>query len=52
MLETNKAIVTRWFTEFWGNPWHPNVIDELASPDVLVHYPMHGSRRGREAVKK
>lgn len=52
MLETNKAIVTRWFTEFWDNPWHPNVIDELASPDVLVHYPMHGSRRGREAVKE
>lgn len=52
MPEANKAIVTRWFTEFWGSPWNPNVIDELATPDVLVHYPMHGPRRGRETVKK
>jgi len=52
MSEANKAIVTRWFTEFWGNPWNPNVIDELATPDILVHYPMHGPRRGRQTVKK
>lgn len=52
MSEANKAIVTRWFTEFWGNPWNPNVIDELAMPDILVHYPMHGPRRGRQTVKK
>ncbi|CAG7857497.1 hypothetical protein MCAMS1_02342 [biofilm metagenome] len=52
MSAANKAIVTRWFAEFWGNPWNPNVIDELATPDILVHYPMHGPRRGRETVKK
>ena len=23
MSEQNKAIVGRWFTEFWGNPWNP-----------------------------
>jgi hypothetical protein len=28
------------------------IVDELGTPDVLVHYPMHGPRLGREAVKK
>ena len=32
----NKAIVGRWFTEFWGNPWNPKVVDELAAPDQVV----------------
>lgn len=50
--EQNKAIVERWFKEFWGNPWNPAVVDELGTPDVLVHYPMHGPRKGRETVKK
>lgn len=21
--EENKAVVGRWFKEFWGNPWNP-----------------------------
>jgi predicted ester cyclase len=50
--EQNKAIVQRWFKEFWGNPWNPNVVDELGTPDILFHYPMHGPRRGRETVKE
>lgn len=49
--EQNKAVVERWFKEFWGNPWNPAVVDELGTPDVLVHYPMHGPRKGREVVK-
>lgn len=48
----NKAVVERWFREFWGNPWNPRVVDELGTPDLLVHYPMHGPRRGRDEVKK
>jgi hypothetical protein len=32
--QENKAIVGRWFKEFWGNPWNPNVVDELATPDI------------------
>ncbi len=52
MSEKNKAIVTRWFTEFWGNPWNPAVIDELAAPDIRFEYSMHAPRRGREDVKK
>lgn len=50
--QADKAIVERWFKEFWGNPWNPKVVDELATPNVLVHYFMHGPRRGQEVVKK
>ncbi len=52
MSEENKAIVGRWFTEFWGNPWNPDVIDELAAPDIRFEYSMHAPRRGREDVKQ
>ena len=48
----NKAIVGRWFKEFWGNPWNPSVVDELATPDILLQYSLHAPRRGREDVKK
>jgi predicted ester cyclase len=50
-LENNKAIVGRWFTEFWGNPWNPKVIDELAAPDMLLQYSLHAPRRGREDIR-
>lgn len=46
----NKAIVGRWFTEFWGNPWNPKVVEELAAPDMLLQYSLHAPRRGREDV--
>src|SRR5829696_2887420 len=49
--QDNKAIVGRWFTEFWGNPWNPKVVDELAAPDILLQYSLHAPRRGREDVK-
>jgi predicted ester cyclase len=47
----NKAIVGRWFTEFWGHPWNPRVVDELAAPDMLLQYSLHAPRRGREDVR-
>lgn len=50
--QDNKAIVARWFKSFWGNLADLSIVDELAAPDVLVHYPMHGPRRGREEVKR
>ena len=50
--QDNKAIVGRWFTEFWGNPWNPKVIDELAAPDMLLQYSLHAPRRGRADVKE
>ena len=49
--QDNKAIVGGWFTEFWGNPWNPRIVDELAAPDILLQYSLHAPRRGREDVK-
>ena len=49
--QQNKEIVGRWFTQFWGNPWNPSVIDELAAPDMLLQYSLHAPRRGREDVR-
>jgi predicted ester cyclase len=47
----NKAIVGRWFDGFWGNPWTPQIIDELAAPDMLLQYSLHAPRRGRDDVR-
>jgi hypothetical protein len=33
--QENKAVVVRWFDGFWANPWKPEIIDELAAPDML-----------------
>jgi predicted ester cyclase len=49
-MQENKNVVARWFKEFWGNPWNPSIVDELTTPDVLVHYPMHEPKKGRVAV--
>ena len=49
--ETNKEIVGRWFKEFWGNPWNPRIVDELAAPDILLQYSLHVPRRGRDDVR-
>src|SRR5438477_8574169 len=50
--EQNKAVVGRWFKEFWGNPWNPDIVDELAAPDILLQYSLHEPRRGRKDVKE
>jgi predicted ester cyclase len=50
--QENKAVVGRWFEGFWGNPWKPQIIDELADPDMLLQYSLHAPRRGREGVRK
>ncbi len=49
--QENKEIVGRWFTQFWGNPWNPKVIDELAAPDMLLQYSLHEPRRGHADIK-
>ncbi len=41
-IENNKAVVARWFAEFWGPDHNPGVIDELAAPDIRFEYSMHG----------
>jgi predicted ester cyclase len=50
-VDENKAVVARWFGEFWGNPWNPDVVDELAAPDIRFAYSLHEPIEGREAVK-
>jgi predicted ester cyclase len=49
--EDNKAVVERWFAEFWGADYNPGVIDELAAPDIRFEYSMHAPRRGRDDVR-
>jgi predicted ester cyclase len=49
--QENKANVGRWFKDFWGNPWNPGIVDELAAPDMLLQYSLHAPRRGREDIK-
>ena len=51
-LEENKAVVGRWFTEFWGKDFNPAIIDELAAPDIRFEYSLHAPLRGRDAVRK
>ena len=50
-IEENKAVVGRWFTEFWGKDFNPAVIDELAAPDIRFEYSLHEPLRGRDAVR-
>src|SRR5262245_36554489 len=49
--EDNKAIVGRWFTEFWGKTCNLGVVDELAALDMLLQYSLHEPRRGRDDIK-
>ena len=47
----NKAIVGRWFTEFWGKTCNLGVVDDLATPDMLLQYSLHAPRRGHQDIK-
>jgi predicted ester cyclase len=47
----NKALVGRWFTEFWGPTVNLDVVDELAAPDMLLQYSLHEPRRGHDDIK-
>jgi hypothetical protein len=44
--EDNKAVVGRWFAEFWGKRVNLGVVDEIAAPDMLLKYSLHEPRRG------
>lgn len=50
-VEENKAVVGRWFSEFWGAEFNPAVIDELAAPDIRFEYSLHAPCRGRDEVR-
>lgn len=49
--EGNKAVVGRWFTEFWGKDVNLAVVEEIAAPDMLLKYSLHEPRRGRADIK-
>ena len=49
--DDNKAVVGRWFTEFWGKDVNLAVVDEIAAPDMLLKYSLHAPRRGRGDIK-
>jgi predicted ester cyclase len=51
LQDDNKAIVGRWFTEFWGETYKASAIDEIAAPDMLLNYSLHEPRKGREDIK-
>ncbi len=49
--DDNKAIVGRWFTDFWGKTCNLGIVDELAAPDMLLRYSLHEPRRGHADIK-
>ena len=49
--DDNKAVVGRWFTEFWGKDLNLAVVDEIAAPNMLLRYSLHEPRRGRADIK-
>jgi len=51
LQDDNKAIVGRWFTDFWGETCNLRVVDEIAAPDMLLKYSLHEPRKGREDIK-
>ena len=50
-IEDNKAIVGRWFSEFWGKDFNPAVIDELAAPGIRFEYSLHAPLRDGDAIR-
>jgi predicted ester cyclase len=49
--QTNKEIVGRWFTGFWGKTCDLTIVDELAAPNMLLQYSLHAPRRGHADIK-
>lgn len=47
----NKAVVGRWFAEFWGKTCDLTIVDEIAAPDMLLKYSLHEPRRGHADIK-
>jgi predicted ester cyclase len=49
--DDNKAIVGRWFTNFWGKTCRLDIVDEIAAPNMLLQYSLHAPRRGHKDIK-
>jgi hypothetical protein len=51
LQEKNKALIQKYFEEYWGKG-NENVVDELCADNFVIDYPMHGLHLGKEAAKK
>jgi len=51
LQEENKAVVDRWFTNFWGKSCNLSVVSEIAAPDMLLKYSLHEPRKGHDDIK-
>ena len=51
LQDDNKAVVGRWFTDFWGKTCNLSVVDEIAAPDMLLKYSLHKPRNGHSDIK-
>jgi predicted ester cyclase len=51
LQDDNKAVVGRWFTDFWGRTCNLGVVDEIAAPDMLLKYSLHEPRNGHAGIK-
>jgi predicted ester cyclase len=49
--DDNKAVVSRWFSQFWGKICDLSVVDAVAAPDMLLQYSLHEPRRGHTDIK-
>jgi hypothetical protein len=47
----NKAIVSRWFAEFWEQTCNLDVVDEIAAPDMLLKHSLHEPRNGHTDIE-
>ena len=50
--QQNKEIVARWCEGFWGAEYNPDVVEELAAPDMLLQYSLHEPRRGKGTSRR
>ena len=51
-VEDNKAVVVRWFADFWGSDFDARIIDKVAAPDIRFEYSLHKPLRGRDEVRR
>lgn len=49
--QTNLAVVSEYFSEFWGKA-NPLIVDKLCADNFVINYPMHGPRYGKEEAKR
>jgi hypothetical protein len=49
--QDNKAIVGRWFTEFWGKSWNPEIVEELGGLLVDLNAAI-GHQSGRRSSER